>query len=244
MSSPLVARLARVRAARVVRTLVHLAVPLALCASMLAPPLAPGKAGAQQPNPESRLAKLDPVSRRQLEALYDSAARISLSPDLLVMKTLEGIAKGKPGAQIVTGVRRYLDALKQAHGALGPDVRVDELVAAAGAIQAGVQPSAISKLRSSRTGKEITVPLVVLGDLVSRGVPTDDASSAIIRLSQIGALDSDFRGLWRGVEQDIVSGVPPAAALDRRAREFPGRASPGSRLPPSPAARPQETPSA
>jgi hypothetical protein len=223
----------------------QLIVRLALCAlaALGVPALAPASAGAQQGDPEARLAKLDPASRRQVEALFDSAARAQLSPDVLVMKTLEGISKGKPGAQIVTVVRRYFEALKQARTALGDSVRRDELVAAAGAVQAGVKPSAIAKLRSSRAGREITVPLVVLGDLVSRGVPTDDASSAIIRLTQGGALDSDFRGLWRGVEQDIVSGVPPAAALDRRAREIPGHASPGGRLPAAPTSRQPEVPS-
>lgn len=205
--------------------------------------LAPGSAHAQQSDPEARLAKLDAASRRQVEALFDSAARAQLSPDVLVLKTLEGISKGKPGAQIVTVVRRYFEALRQARTALGDSVHKDELVAAAGAVQAGVKPSAIAELRSSRLGREITVPLVVLGDLVSRGVPTDDASSAIIRLTQGGALDSDFRGLWRGVEQDIVSGVSPAAALDRRAREVPGHASPGGRLPVAPTPRQPEVPS-
>jgi len=200
------------------------------------------RAGAQGTDTEARLAKLDPASRRQIEALFDSAARASLSPDLLLMKTLEGIAKGRPGPQIVAGVRHHFEALKQARTALGADVKMEELLAAAGAVHAGVTPAAITRLRSSRIGKEITVPLVVLGDLVSRGVPTDDASSAIIQLSQGGALDSDFRGLWRGVEQDIVSGVPPAAALDRRAREIPGRAPPGPRLP-APTPRQPETPS-
>lgn len=233
-------RVARAAAKLVLRLVVAV---VAALSAVGVPALAPATAGAQQPDPESRLAKLDPASRRQIQALFDSASQAQLSPDVLLMKTLEGISKGKPGAQIVTVVRRYFEALKQARSALGDGVHKDELVAAAGAVQAGVKPTAIAQLRSSRVGREITVPLVVLGDLVSRGVPSDAASSAIIRLTQGGAADSDFRGLWRGVEQDIVSGVPPAAALDRRAREVPGHASPGARLPATPTPRQPEVPS-
>lgn len=232
------------RPRRVIGILSHAALACAVGLGLL--PLAAHHATAQQlqaVDPESRLSRLDPQIRHQLQMLFDSAAAHSLSPDLLVTKSLEGMAKGRPGPQIVIGVRRYLDALIQAQGVLGDQLRADELVAAAGAVQAGVAPTAIAKLRNSRIGHEITVPLVVLGDLVSRGVPTDNASSIIIRLTQGGALDSDFNGLWHGVEQDIVSGVPPAAALDRRAREVPGRGAPGTRVPATPPNRSPDAPS-
>ena len=66
----------------------------------------------------------------------------------------------------------------------------------------------------------MTVPLVVLTDLVTRGVPRDTASTTIFQLFQRGADDGDFLGLWRGVERDIVSGTDPGQALLNRAREW------------------------
>jgi hypothetical protein len=185
---------------------------------------------AQEPDPLSRL---DPTSRYTIEVMMDSAARIGLPPEALLSKTLEGIRKGAPGARVVQVVRRYFGLLRDARTALGPDATVDELTAAAGALLAGVDQPSLVKLRSSRKNRSILTPLVVLADLVSRGVPPTDASSAIARWLQNGAADSDFMGLWKGVEQDIISGAPPAAALDRRAREVPGRVPPGSRLPPT-----------
>lgn len=183
---------------------------------------------AQQP---SLLTRLDPASRYQIEVLMDSAARIGLPPEALLSKTLEGISKGAPGSRIVQVVRRHFGALREARAALGVDITLDELGAAAGALQAGVPRKSLATLHTTRKGNSILMPLVVLSDLVSRGVPPDDATSAILNMTQRGALDSDFAGLRRGVETDILSGASPATALDRRTREFPGRGAPGARIP-------------
>ncbi|MDQ3948807.1 MAG: hypothetical protein M3282_00535, partial [Gemmatimonadota bacterium] len=175
----------------------------------------PVGAAAQEPDPLSRL---DPTSRYAIEVMMDSAGRVGLPPEALLSKTLEGIRKGHPSARVVQVVRRYFGLLRDARTALGSEATLDELTAAAGALLAGVDQQSLIKLRSSRKNRSILTPLVVLADLVSRGVPSTDASSAIIRWVQNGAADSDFMGLWKGVEQDIISGAPPAAALDRRAR--------------------------
>jgi hypothetical protein len=213
--------------------LVPLVVPV-----MLALPVASAATAAQEPDPLSRL---DPTSRYTIEVMMDSAGRVGLPPEALLSKTLEGIRKGHPGPKIVQVVRKYFGNLRDARAALGTEVSLDELTAAAGALLAGVDQPSLTRLRSSRKGRSILTPLVVLADLVSRGVPPTDASSAIARWLQDGAADSDFMGLWKGVEQDIISGAPPAAALDRRAREVPGRVPPGSRLPPT-APTPQRSP--
>jgi hypothetical protein len=212
---------------------------LLLVPVMLALPIASVATAAQEPDPLSRL---DPTSRYAIEVMMDSAGRVGLPPEALLSKTLEGIRKGVPSARVVQVVRRYFGLLRDARTALGPEATLDELTAAAGALLAGVDQPSLAKLRSSRkNNRSILTALVVLTDLVSRGVPSTDASSAILRWLQNGAGDSDFMGLWKGVEQDIISGAPPAAALDRRAREIPGRAPPGGRLPATPPA-PQRSP--
>jgi hypothetical protein len=203
-------------------------IPL-LAPAMLALPVGAATA-AQEPD---ALSRLDPTSRYAIEVMMDSAGRIGLPPEALLSKTLEGVRKGYPGARVVQVVRKYFGNLRDARAVLGTEVSLDELTAAAGALLAGVDRPSLTKLQSSRKGRSILTPLVVLADLVSRGVPPTDASSAIARWLQNGAADSDFMGLWKGVEQDIISGAPPASALDRRAREFPGRAPPAGRLPPT-----------
>lgn len=202
----------------------------------------------QSAQSHTMLLRLDPTVRYKIEVLFDSAARLGLPAELLHSKTLEGISKGATGHRIVEYIRKYFAAMREARATLGPS-STDELAAATGALMAGVERSDFAKLRKSRSGGSIAVPLIILSDLVSRGVPMSDASTAIVQLSQRGALDSEIRGLWLRINQDIVSGVPPAAALQRWTREFPGRAAPGSRIPPgtapptAPSPRPPETPS-
>lgn len=210
-----------------------------LLAPLLLVPLVGASAHAQE---TSLLRRLDAPSRYKIEVLMDTAARLGLPSEALLSKTLEGISKGAPGSRIVQVVRKHFAALREARAALGPDVSVDELSAAAGALQAGVPRTSLATLHTTRKGSSILMPLVVLSDLVSRGVPPDDATSAILNMTQRGALDSDFAGLRRGVETDILSGASPANALDRRTREFPGRGAPGARTPVLPAPLRQETP--
>ena len=63
-------------------------------------------------------------------------------------------------------------------------------------------------------------------DLISRGVPGEDASTAIAKLWQDGADDVTFHRLWNDVQADISQGLNPGAALSNRIRESPTRAPP------------------
>lgn len=190
-------------------------------------------AGAQVTQQEQSIMwRLDQQSRIQIDVLLDSATRLGFPTELLYAKTLEGISKGASSRRIVDIVRKYFGLMREARSALGGAYTTDELSAASGALLAGVEREEIARLRKSRGGKSISVPLVLLADLVQRGVPPQDASTTMVQLSQRGALDSELQGLWLRVNQDIVSGVPPAAALQRWAREYPGSGAPGTRLPP------------
>jgi hypothetical protein len=138
----------------------------------------------------------------------------------------------------VAQVRLVFRSLRDARAALGPSVTLDELKAASGALQVGITTAELGHLARTRHEKQLTVPLVVLADLVTRGVPRDTASQTIFQLWQRGAADDDFLGLWRGVERDIVSGTAPGVALLNRAREIPSRGPPQAAPPPS-SARPE-----
>jgi hypothetical protein len=110
-------------------------------------------------------------------------------------------------------------------------------------LEVGIPQTELAALARSREEKVLTVPLVVLTDLVTRGVPRDTASVTIFQLFQRGAEDGDFLGLWRGVERDIDSGTDPGQALLNRAREIPSRGPPPV-SPPASTGRPEssETP--
>ena len=188
------------------------------------------------------LARMNVAARYQVEILLDSAKSAGLPTRLLESTAQEGIAKRADGRRIVSQVRLVLHSLRDARAALGPKATTDELAAAAGALRVGITNAELSYLARTRHEKQLTVPLVVLADLVIRGVPRDTASQTIFQLWQRGAADDDFLGLWRGVERDIVSGTAPGAALLNRAREIPTRGSPPAAPPAAAAgARPERS---
>ncbi len=179
-------------------------------------------ASAQERDP---LVRLSPTVRYAVEVLLDSARLAGLPTRPLESKALEGLSKRQDDRRILLVVRNVFRSLREARLALGPAANEDELEAAASALRVGVTNNELSQLARTRKGKPVTVPLVVLVDLVSRGVPRDTASQTIFQLWQRGVADDDFYGLWRGVERDIVSAADPGAALLNRAREIPNRPS-------------------
>ena len=172
------------------------------------------------------LTKLDSASRRVVQALVDSAKAEGLPDQPLVSKAQEGVSKHAAGALIARVVRTVFLSLREARAVLGERANRDELTAGAAALQAGIPATAIIDLRQAGHGKSITVPLVVMADLVSRGVPRDTASRAILQLWMQGAGEADLMGLSQSVGQDILSGAAPADALLSRARKVPIRLPP------------------
>jgi hypothetical protein len=193
---------------------------LALTAVALTP-----HAGAQDPVTISPLSRLAPGTRYSYELILDSARKMGLPTARLESRALEGISKRGSDRKILDAVRNEFHAVREARAALGARASNDELDAAASALRAGITAGELSQLSRSRQGR-LTVPLVVLVDLVTRSVPRDTAYQTIFSLYRAGAGDDDFHGLWRGVERDIVSGTDPGVALLNRAREIPARGPP------------------
>lgn len=162
--------------------------------------------------------RLDARTLSAVSAIVDSARTAALPTEPLVNKALEGLAKKANGERIAVAVRGLAQRLGAARGALGSTARESELVSGAGALQAGVAASTLARLRSVRPAESVALPLVVLTDLIARGVPADTASSTIVALAGSGADDATFAELRRDVEQDITEGARPASAVTLRAR--------------------------
>ena len=77
-------------------------------------------------------------------------------------------------------MRKYFSAMVEARSTL-ETYTIDEISAATGALLDGVERQEIARLRKSRGSKSIALPLVILSDLVKRGVPTGDASTSFRR---------------------------------------------------------------
>lgn len=200
-------------------------------AAVVAAASVPRLVAAQDGDPLSRL---DPTTRFAVELIVDSARVAGVPQRPLVLKALEGASKRVDNRRIIAAVRAFFHAELDVRVALGSTLTESEWTAAASALQSKVPLEVLAKFRGERAGKPLARAMVVLTDLIQRGVPVDEASSAIIQLWQRGAGDGDLHGLWRNVEQDINSGQKPGDALQQRMREVPVRAPPpGSKLPPA-----------
>jgi hypothetical protein len=170
-----------------------------------------------QPTPVARLeARLDARTFAAVERVLDSARVAGLPADPLVDRALEGASKRAPGQIIVAAVRSLFADLGRARAALGLGSSASELGAATDALRAGVQPDALRRLRRERPEESLTVPLGVLSDIVSSGVPVDVATKTVLDLTRAGAADELLMAFRRDVERDIGVGAPPVTAATLR----------------------------
>jgi len=183
---------------------------------LLAVTLVALQAPAQGVDP--RLQRLDSITRPMVAALVDSARAAALPTEPLVQRALEGATKRAAGDRIVAAVRRLALDLGHARDALGITTSPPELTAAAAALRAGAPAATLTELRRIRR-ESLTVPLAVLTDLVSSGVPVDSAAAAVLSLAA-KARDADLVEFRRAVERDVALGAPPASATAAAAAAF------------------------
>jgi len=172
------------------------------------------------------LAKLSAPARAVVRATADSLDGEGLPGDALVAKAAEGLLKGADDRRILVAVHRLAGELRTAGAALGTGASPSEVVAAANAVHAGVSPELLRRLRAvapagrgdGRGEGRLTVPLVVITDLISRGAPVGVAAESAISLLANHATDADLQALRAGVERDIVAGDDPRTAALARSR--------------------------
>lgn len=149
--------------------------------------------GGPLPGQDPRLAeRFPPTVAAQLSATVDSASREGLPPEPLVLRALEGQAKGAPVDQIVAAVGRLRDLLRAAHLTLGAAASPTELTTAAAALQAGLPQARLAELHKLRGSLPVTAPLNAYLDLTARGAPADGAWSRISDLVRRRASDAEF----------------------------------------------------
>ena len=165
--------------------------------------------------------RLEPETAVSVTRLADSVRAAGLPSDPLVAVALEGASRRATSDRILAAVREYAAALGSARLTLGDSAASDEIVSAAGVIVAGVSPRFVSDYRAARPVGSLTVPLVVLADLVARGVPADTAAAALGAALRRGVRDDELAEFRRRVERDILAGAKPATAMTIRTREFP-----------------------
>jgi hypothetical protein len=162
------------------------------------------------------LDRLDPAVADQVWKIAETARAQGVPEEPLINTALEGASKHASGERIVAAVRERYAALAAAKEALGPQSTPGEIAAGAGVLMSGVSPDTLARLRAERPQGSLLVPLVVLADLVTRRVPVETASAAVLHASRAGARDADLLRLRSRVESDINKGISPAAATMAR----------------------------
>jgi hypothetical protein len=176
-------------------------------------------AGAQD---KRLVTRLDSSTALAVTRLADSVRAVGLPSDQLIGVALEGASRRVTNDRILAAVREYAAALGTARQTLGDSAVSDEIVSAAGVIVAGVAPRIVGEYRSARPAGALTVPFVVLADLIARGIPADTAANALGAALRSGASDDDLVEFRRRIERDIAAGARPTTAMTIRRRDLPG----------------------
>lgn len=194
--------------------------------------LTPLPARAQLPDEARLRARLAPELADRVLVVVRTAAEQGLPTRGLVARALEGESRHAGDAAILDAVNRQASALAAARHGLGTAARDAEIEAGAGALLGGVPEDSLASLRRARPTGSLVIPLVVLADLVARGVPTAQASGTVLAAARAGAGDPELLRMRERVNQRITKGEPPPGATREGLRELLLRTAPSDRRPP------------
>ena len=177
-------------------------------------------AGAQEVD-RTLPSQLSASTRATLERLIDSSRVAGLPVDPLYSKVREGVFRSADEPRVIAAVQRLARDLGDARHALGDSANAEEITAGANALRAGLRPADLARLRESRGRRPdhpLTVALVVLADLATRGVPPAMAAASVNELVARNVPDGSLLSFRANVERDLVGGRSPASALDARTK--------------------------
>ena len=175
-----------------------------------------GTAAAQTPayDPSARLREVLPadVATKVLATIAEARSQ-NLPAQALEQRALKFAAKGVEPKLIAKSIGEQEDRMEQAKDAID-DVRKpsdDEIEAGAEALRQGVDGSAVSELaKSAPSGRSLAVPLFVIGSLVDRGLPSDEALARVLARLQARASDNDLENLAGNRPADAGQSNKPA----------------------------------
>ena len=159
-----------------------------------------------------------PEMAERIEAIARSAAAEGVPPGPLYDKALEGAAKRVPPARIVPAVDAYANRLVSARKALGT-TRAPMIVAGADAIARGVSPELLSQMGDGDVQRG-PMSVLILGDLVESGVPTDRALEVVREALRSRQAEADMAAISGTVERMIRNGDAPGDVARRLVRHM------------------------
>lgn len=169
-------------------------------------------AGAQEPVPVTdRLMDMLPAEiGSQVVELVRDLETVGLPGREVATRALQGVARGRSGDEVLGAARELADALRAGGAALGSGAAPAEVSAAAAAIQAGAAPGVVAELaRGAPSGRSLVVPLAVLGDLVARDLPVEEARALVEAQLARGGEDAELLGAAAEAHDLLAQGVGP-----------------------------------
>ena len=182
-------------------------------AYLLAAALLPVSATAQQ-DPSERLGEVLPpeISAQVIERVETARAR-ELPTQAVANLALEGVAKGRSAAEVLAAVQLLVGDMGRAQDALRAAGRVPgggEVEAVTAAMRMGVDGATISEFASLQpSGRTLSVPILVLGGLIARGLPPNQALAAVHDRILAGAGDAALLRDFPQVGRDLGQGLRP-----------------------------------
>ncbi|GEM_PF-608635 len=187
-----------------------------------------GEAPASESEVGARLRQMrdhfGPAVSARIDDVLASARKAGVPEDVLITKALEGAAKGVPGTRVVEALKSYSERLQRADRLLGGSAGSAILVAAADALQKGVDPNAVAEVGRAAGGDPL--PLVVLGDLRDAGVPVDQAVAVVRQALKQGRHGDRLLEVSAEVRRAIRAGKPPGQAAQEVGRALQGAGAP------------------
>jgi hypothetical protein len=169
---------------------------------------------AAQQNWSDRLAALPDNVRDQVVQIVTDATSRGLPGQAIADRALETVAKSRSGAEAVAAAQALAADLSSGRDALtaaGRTPDASEIEAAATAKELGVDGATISDLASSApSGRSLAVPLAVIGALVKRGLPSDDALAAVQERLSNRATDAELASMPGDAGRLIAEGYRPS----------------------------------
>jgi len=199
---------------------------MVVAASLLA--LLPGGIHAQErPDPVEQLQRVLPEAvAEQVLATVNEALSRGLPAEAMVNLALEGVVKGRSAEEVLQAVSGLANEMAVAAGAFEKAAHVPgegEIEAATAAMRMGVDGEAVSELASSApSGRSLAVPLLVLGGLADRGLPSDEALAAVRERIAAHAADTDFLDEFPEVGRELGRGMRPDQVGPAMAAGFAG----------------------
>jgi hypothetical protein len=211
---------------------------LGAAATASAQPGAPGQAY----DPSARLREVLPadVAERVLAKIAAARSR-GLPAQALERTALKGAARSVPPADIERAVGAQEQRLDKSKAELsragGREPSGDEIEAGAEALRQGVDGKSVSGLaKSAPSGRSLAVPLHVLGSLVARGLPSDQALAAVVERLNARADDAQLAQLPDQVASH-PTGKPDVTGADLAGSKRPPTAGPPAGVPANGGAR-------